>query len=240
MYIDIHSHILPVLDDGAKSFAQSLNMLKIAHENNVTRIIATPHYKEHRMVHSVDTIDARMRQLREAVAESGMKEIKIYRGTEIYYHRNVVELLNNQVISTLADTSYVLVEFSPKDEYSYIRSGLYELLSAGYRPVIAHIERYESIMRKMERVEELIRMGCYVQVNSGSIMGKFGFHTKLDTGKLLKHHLVHFVASDAHNDVNRAPLLDKCARKLSRKIGDGYVERIFYGNAKKLLNNEYI
>ena len=239
MYIDIHSHILPELDDGAQGMAQAREMLKIAYENHISVIIATPHNKANRHNPSRNTIECRAADLQRYADESSYN-IQIYTGTEFFYRSELAELLNQQEVCTMAGTSYVLVEFSPLDNYAYIRDGLYNLLAAGYRPIIAHIERYQCVMKDQRLVDELIDMGCFAQVNAGSILGKFGFHTKSDTKKLLKNGRVHFIASDAHNDKERAPELELCARKLYRIYAKAYIDDLLFQNAKKLIANEYI
>ena len=239
MYIDLHNHILPGLDDGARDMKQSHEMLKIAYENHISVIVATPHNKANRHNPGKDTIEKYVAQLQEYADEQGYG-IRLYSGTEFFYRSELTELLNQQEVCTMAGTSYVLVEFSPLDNYAYIRDGLYNLLAAGYRPIIAHIERYQCVMKDQRLVDELIDMGCFAQVNAGSILGKFGFHTKSDTKKLLKNGRVHFIASDAHTDKERAPELELCARKLYRIYAKAYIDDLLFQNAKKLLANEYI
>ncbi|MDD2970830.1 MAG: protein-tyrosine-phosphatase [Lachnospiraceae bacterium] len=239
MYIDIHSHILYGLDDGSKNVEQSFKMLKIAHENEIQDIIVTPHNKANRHNASKRTIEERMAELQHHADENGYG-MHLYAGTEFYYRSELVELLNQKKVCTMADSAYVLIEFSPRDDYAYIRDGLYAILSAGYRPIIAHIERYQAIMKDQSLVDDLIDMGCYVQVNVGSVMGRFGFRTKSDTRKLLQNGRVHFLATDAHNDTERPPEIDSCVRKLYRKYDEKYIDDLIYKNARKVIENVYI
>ncbi|MDD2971677.1 MAG: protein-tyrosine-phosphatase [Lachnospiraceae bacterium] len=239
MYIDIHSHILPGLDDGAADVAESLNMLKIAYENEITAIIVTPHNKANRHNASKQTIEKRAGEL-QCYADEHAYGMRIYSGAELYYRSELVELLNQDKVCTMAGSAYVLVEFSPMDDYAYIRDGLYNILSAGYRPIIAHVERYQSVMKDQNVVDTLIDMGCYVQVNVGSVMGRFGFRTKNDAKKLLKNGRVHFLATDAHNATERAPEMKNCIYKLYRKYDEKYIDDLIYKNARKVIENVYI
>lgn len=238
-FVDIHSHILPGIDDGAQDIEMSMRMLQIACDNGIKHIVLTPHYKP--MHHNADKEKIRMLtdKLRGKVEEEGL-EIKLYDGNEVYYHSEALMGLENDKVFRMADSSYVLVEFGPMDEFDYIRNGLYQLLSGGYRPIVAHAERYEKLFSKQEGIEDIIEMGCYIQVNAGSIMGGMGYRTKSYTKYLLKNKLVHFVATDAHNTDKRGPFLKDCAKYISRKYGKDYMRRLLCENPAKVLGNEYI
>ncbi|MDE7445684.1 MAG: hypothetical protein K2N15_08310 [Lachnospiraceae bacterium] len=238
-YIDIHSHILPQIDDGADSFETSMKMLHIAWKNGIGAIILTPHNKPMRHNASPATIQNLIKKLEEEALHRGI-EIRLYAGNEVYYRSDILETLEDMQACTMAGSSYVLVEFGPMDDFDYIKGGIYRVLSGGYRPIIAHIERYRSICTKEERVEELIEMGCYVQVNAGSIMGQYGFGAKHFTRRLLKQDMVHFIATDAHNADKRKPELENCVRYISRKYSEAYASKLVYENPVQVIRNEYI
>ena len=183
-YIDIHSHLLPAIDDGAKDLHTALEMFRIAEKSGIEKMILTPHFKPMRRSASPEKI-AEMINRMEELLEKEKIAIQLYPGNEIYYHSEATVILEEKKACTMANSEYVLVEFSPMDEYDYIRNGIYQVMAGGYRPILAHAERYESVSRDIERVEDLIQMGCYIQVNAGSIMGKFGFSTKQFT-KIIK------------------------------------------------------
>lgn len=238
-YIDIHSHILPQIDDGAKNIDMSIKMLRIAQQNGIYSIILTPHNKP--MHHNASP--EKIRSLTDELQEAANKKeivIRLYVGNEIYYRSNILEILDERKASTLADSMYVLVEFGPMDDFDYIRNGIYQLLSGGFRPILAHVERYGSVASSVERVRELVKMGCYIQINAGSVMGQYGFGTKKFTRQILKQGLVHFVATDAHDDVRRRPCLLDCAKYIDKKFGEDYAEKILKENPEKVINNEYI
>ena len=228
-YIDIHSHILPQLDDGAEDFEMSMKMLHIAEQSGICQIIMTPHNKPMHHNASPETIQSVIQKLEKEISGSKM-QIRLYAGNEIYYRSDILELLEEGRACTMAGSSYVLVEFNPMDDFEHIRRGLYKVLSGGYRPIIAHIERYRNVCAKEERVEELIEMGCYVQVNAGSIMGQYGLGTKGFAKRLLKEGMVHFVATDAHDLGKRAPYLSDCADYIRKKYGEDYCRKLFCEN----------
>lgn len=238
-FTDIHTHILPGVDDGAKDKNISMAMLRMAWKDGIRRIVLTPHNKPSRRNVSFKTIQKLSEQLLEEARQEGM-EFTFCPGNEIYYRSDMIGDLEEGRACTMADTSYVLVEFNPMDDFDYIRNGIYQVLAAGYRPIIAHVERYSCMLSKPSRVEELKNMGCYIQVNAGSIMGQYGFSVKQMTKKLLKQQLIHFVASDAHDTDKRAPRLSDCAKYVTKKFGESYSDRIFLENPDKMLKDEYI
>lgn len=238
-YIDVHSHILPGIDDGAKDFEMGMGMLRTAYGNGIGGIILTPHYKPMRHNAGPGRVRALVGQLQEEADKEGMG-IRLYAGNELYYSSETVRCLEEGQACTLAGSDYVLVEFGPMDGLDYIRGGVYQVLSAGYRPILAHVERYGSVCREIGHVEDLVAMGCYIQVNAGSVMGQFGMGARQISRKLLKKELVHFVATDAHNDRRRKPELLGCARFLERRYGRGYMERLLHANPMHVIANRYI
>ncbi len=236
-YIDIHSHILPQIDDGAENFDVSMEMLRTAWNDGIREIILTPHNKPSHHNGSPEKIKGLIKNLQENTGREGI-DITFHTGNEIYYGSSMIEKLDGRRAYTMADSAYVLIEFGVRDDFTRIRYGLYEALSHGYRPILAHVERYGCM--KADRVEDLIKMGCYIQVNAGSIMGNFGFGAKHFTKRLLSERLVHFVATDAHDTGKRKPVLSECAAYVSRKYGEEYAGQLFYENPMRIIKDEYI
>lgn len=235
-YIDIHSHILPGVDDGAKDSKTSMQMLRMAAKDGITKMILTPHNKPGR--HSKGSVwMAKTEELRERLAQENI-DIKLYTGNELYYRSGLTGEIEDGQAYTLAGSRYVLIEFNPLDDYDYIRNGINTVLMDGYYPVLAHTERYRNVCTRKYAVTELTEMGCFIQVNAGSIMGKFGFGTKQFTGKLLKRRQVHFIATDAHDAGKRAPYLSDCAEYVGRKYGEDYSRKLFHDNPECILQDE--
>lgn len=238
-YIDIHSHILPQIDDGAENFDVSMEMLRIAWNDGIREIILTPHNKPAHHNAGPEKIKQLMQNLQDKARGEGM-DIIFHTGNEMYYGSDMIEKLDEGRAGTMAGSAYVLIEFGMGDDIDHIRYGLYEALSHGFRPILAHVERYGRMLTKIERVEDLIQMGCYIQVNAGSIMGEFGFGARQFTKKLLSQRLVHFVATDAHDTGKRRPVLGDCAKYIRRKYGDDYANRLLVENPMRVINDEYI
>lgn len=227
--IDIHSHILPGVDDGSDSFEKSMRMLKCAADDGISGIILTPHNKPgHRHMH-FSKMASNVEKLQKLMAEGNIK-IELYIGSELYYRSGLLEEIENDISATLAGSSYVLLEFTPLEDYDYIRNGCYSLLMGGYYPVLAHAERYQNVCSKKYGIDELIEMGCYIQVNAGSVMGKAGPRVKRFVRNMLKRRQVHFIATDAHDLKKRAPCLSDCANFIRKKYGDDYSEKLFCEN----------
>ena len=238
-YIDIHCHILPGIDDGADSLETSLEMLRMAEADGISQMILTPHNKPWHTKIDHTGMRARVDQLQKRLCQEGLA-IKLYTGSELYYRGGLAEELDQGAVETLADSQYVLVEFDPLADYDYIRNGIYALLSGGYYPIAAHTERYRNVGCKTNGIIELTDMGCFIQVNAGSIMGKYGSGTKFLTRKMLKEDLVHFIATDAHDLYKRNPCLSQCAQYIGKKYGESSAKRLFYDNPMCVLRGEYI
>lgn len=231
-YVDIHSHILPHVDDGADSMEQSIEMLRIAEQEGITHMIATPHYKSGRFRADSREISKALRHLKKAAAEAGI-HIRLYPGTEIYYHSELEQRLDQGLLHSMNDTEYLLVEFSPFDDFGYIRNAADDVLGMGYHPVIAHVERYQCLLGNADKIKALKDMGCGIQVNAGSVTGDYGFASKRFTRQLLKRQLVDYLGTDAHNTGKRSSYMKKCAKIVYRICDEYYAAQVLGENAVK-------
>jgi protein-tyrosine phosphatase len=231
-YIDIHSHILPAMDDGSKSLEQTLAMLNIACSEGITSMIATPHNMPGKGCPTALSVHENYEKLRQAVERAGIP-ISIFPGTEYFYREEVLEIFQNEEAVTLGASNCVLVEFDPMAERRYIRNSLRDVLGTTYTPVIAHVERYIKVMEDISVLRELKKMGVLVQVNASSVTGDNGLKTKSAVKKLLKEELVDFIGTDAHSDGHRAPYMEKCADMLYKKYGSSYADALLGDNAEE-------
>ncbi|MCL2052009.1 MAG: hypothetical protein FWG91_09840 [Lachnospiraceae bacterium] len=230
-YIDIHSHILPGLDDGPKDFESSLAILRLAAENQIGTIICTPHYKEG-ISGPPEMIDEAIEKLNLLIAIQGL-EIKLHSGNEIYYTETALLALESGRAKTLAASDFVLVEFAPWAKWEDLLEGLFNLKSSGFVPILAHAERYECLTKGREeqkRVPIIRDYGIQIQINAEAVMEKTKF-----TKYLLKNGLADFVATDTHSNRRRGPYIKNCSTYLTKKYGAEYAGRLLYENARKLL-----
>ena len=233
-YIDMHSHILPGMDDGSRSMGQTLRMLETAVSEGITTMIATPHNMPGKGCPPGSVARRKVDELRRTVEQEGIP-LEIVAGTEYYYREEVLDILDSEDAVTLGNSDCVLVEFEPLAERNYIRNALRNILGFGYRPVIAHVERYAKLMEDTAVLGDMRKNGILVQVNAMSVTGDNGRQAKKDVRNLLKKGLVDFVATDAHSDGRRAPYMEKCAEVLYRKCGTEYADRLLFGNAEAFL-----
>ena len=141
-YIDIHCHVLPGVDDGSSNMDETVEMLKIAASQGISDMIVTPHYKQGRVGTPKEVIDRMITEVEKYAALSGIS-IKLHPGTEIFYNSSLEEKLESGWLATMNGTEHVLVEFSPSDNFQYIRNAIDDLMGLGYRPILAHVERYQ-------------------------------------------------------------------------------------------------
>ena len=196
-YIDIHCHILPEVDDGARNLEESLTMLRQEVKQGVAAVILTPHQKPNRRSITAASALERTQKLQQAAKENGI-DIRLYSGGEIFCCMDTIELLKQGKAGTLAGSDYILTEFSPDEEWAYIRNCLYDLLCEDYRPIVAHTERYRNVVKDFNRVEELKDMGCRIQINAGELPGLLGGQLKRTARSLIKEELADLIGTDAH------------------------------------------
>ena len=197
-YIDMHSHILPGMDDGSKNMEMTLAMLRVAEEEGISTIYTTPHCMPGKGRPTLAKVEEKIRLVQEMAANEGI-HITLKKGTEYYYIEEMSEWMEDGKIITLGDSNCVLVEFEPYAEENYIRNAAREILGFGYQPVIAHVERYRNLMdRKFTAIQWMREIGALIQVNCASVTGDNGFTTKQNVKSLLNYGLVDFLYTDAH------------------------------------------
>ena len=236
---DIHNHILWGVDDGSKDLDMSLRMLKMAQDDGITDMILTPHNKPNRRNIYVTEMVEQIEELKSAMQKQAIS-VNLYPGNEIYYRLDVYERFQNGKAATMVGSRYVLIEFNPMDEWSYIKHGADEMLMAGYFPIIAHVERFANVIKDIDRVYELKDKGCYIQINASSLMGEIGWGIKKQCKTLIKQGLVSFVATDAHEDVKRVPKLSESVRYITKKFGEETARKIFETNPQCILEDKII
>ena len=217
---DIHTHIIPYVDDGSSSLEESINMIKHEIDIGVTDIICTPHHIFHRYEASATVIKERFEFLKEEVEKLNLP-IKLYLGQEICYtHReDIISMLKNGTLLTLNNTNRVLLEFSFTREPEDILDVIYNFNINGYQVIVAHVERYEWMT--LDKVVALRNEGALIQINSNSILGLTSWKEKRFVKKLLKKGLVDYVASDTHSF--RPSTLDKSFKKIKNPDLFNYV-----------------
>lgn len=236
-YYDIHTHILPHVDDGSGSMEETIKILKMEYRDGVRTIFATPHYRRNMFEPSMERINEQYERVRRAASKIG-DGMRILLGCEFHANMEMIEMLDAGERPTMGGTRCVLVEFADGSESHFIRERCYALLCHGYQPIVAHAERYNAVRKDFGLLEQLVNMGVYIQMNSSSVLGQEGFMLKHFCKKVMKAELVHFIGSDVHDTGRRKPLLGKCAAYIERHMGSDYMERLLIENPKYLIEEE--
>ena len=222
--IDIHSHIVFDVDDGPKSIEDSKALLREAYNQGVRMIVSTSHRRKGMFETPEEKIATNFLKVREIAKE---------------------EKLENKRIPTLNNSRYALIEFSMNTPYRDIHKGLSNILMLGITPVIAHIERYDALENNEKRVQELIDMGCYTQVNSSHVLkpklfGETYKFMKKRAQYFLERDLVHVIASDMHNLDSRPPYMEEAYQIISKKYGRAKAKELFVENPRKIIMDQII
>lgn len=237
--IDIHSHILPGLDDGSEDMDESIKMLRLARRQGITQVVATPHYSHGFQNTNHDQIRRLCREVQETARRRLNTEIRIWPGQEIMYDGDVLDLLAKGSILTIADSRYVLTEFLPSAPYSYIHGAVRELSLEGYIPILAHAERY-TCLREKNRPDEIRDQGAYMQINFRRVGGKWYDSTTRWCREMLRRRKIDFLGTDMHNMRERRPETGAALEWMQKNLSRGYRSKILYRNQQKVLADEKI
>ena len=232
---DIHSHVIPNIDDGAKSLGEALEMGKIAEKEGITGIIATPHFNFEDPEFKENVLAA-VKGLNEKFEEENIR-LTLYPGCEVFLNGALIQRLKNQELLTLNGSDYLLVEF-PLGEAPYnMEELLYRIRLMGKKPIIAHPERYQEVMDNPNLVKRWVEQGNYIQVNATSILGVSGSRVTRTTKHLFAHKMVHLIATDAHSPRNRSPRLTEAKETAGKWCGKKELDMIL-ANSKRVFDNE--
>ncbi|MBU1144334.1 MAG: hypothetical protein KJ971_00570 [Firmicutes bacterium] len=221
--IDIHTHILPYIDDGSKDLESSINLIKESVNFGVTDLFLTPHYMKTRDYLSTYEQNREVfLKLKEIVNELSIP-IQLHLGNEIYYTIESIKNLRDKTVIPLGKTKMVLIEFSTIEEED-IAEAIHNIKALGYCPIIAHAERY-SYLKSLSDYEIIKKMGGLIQINAGSVIGQSGLTIKKFIHKLIKNNLIDFVASDIHTF--RKNYLKEAYDYVQKKYGTIVAEKLF-------------
>ena len=207
-FLDMHTHVLPGVDDGARFMEESLEMLRNAAASKVAAVVATPHCNITPGWLNYNNAEFRGRflQLRDAAKDAGIP-VQIIAGAEVRVTEDLPRLIREGKVLTINGGKYILLEFMAWAPVDYCNDHLSEIRSQGLIPMVAHPERYTAVQKEPAAVGQWLEMGCHVQLTSGSILGKFGSAARRASEYLLRNDMVACVASDAHSSTWRTNYL---------------------------------
>lgn len=242
--IDLHSHIIPGVDDGPKTIEESLRLLEEAYNQGVRHIVATSHRRKG-MFETPEATILEYFLLLNSRAKTQFPDLELSYGGELYYSDHMLSQLEAGHFPTLNGTRFVLIEFSSRTPYTSINQAVRQVSWLGLTPLLAHIERYEALAFDDKKVAELIQLGAYTQVNSSSLLKPKLFgdrHKQLKKRArfFLDKGLVHCVASDMHNLEQRRPYMREAYDLVANAYGQARAQELFMTNPQTLLDNHYI
>ncbi len=235
--VDIHSHILPFIDDGANNWDDSLSMLKNAEAEGIVAIIATPHIL-HNNDHKLEPkIISTYNELCQRVEAAGLT-IKIYLGCEIYAQPDTT--IDYQIATFNNNKKYFLIEFPMNSIPQFVPDKFFNFIVNEQIPIVAHPERNIGFQKRPQLIFEYVQRGAMMQINEGSLRGSYGEMAKLLAFKTIENNLAHFVASDGHKQNSRTVTLAESYNLILEKFGKEAASRLFTDNPLKAIKGELI
>ena len=232
---DIHSHILPNIDDGPHGMEDSVAMARIAKNDGTIKMICTPHHKDVIENHSISKLKQRVTQFKSRLKDEKI-DLEIGLGMENHINLDLPEDLSNGTSLTINQTKYVLIELPFFGKPNYIEKILFDVQLEGYIPILAHPERLELFQNTPTILNDFVDRGMLTQFTAGSILGLFGRKAKTLTEKYLKAGLVHTFASDTHTPAGpRSPILSTAFNKVSNSYGQNIALTMFSANPKSII-----
>lgn len=227
---DIHNHSLFGVDDGPASLEAALALLGESHRDGVRYICLTPHCfpgcfgDNHRQVTEAFGV-------LKTEAEARYPDLHLILGNELRYAQGCTGWLQEGWCRTMGGTDYVLVDFSELEKEKSIERGLERLLNAGYRPILAHAERYRNLDAGLKKLREFRDNGVLIQIDAQALFGRFGLRAKMQAKSLLRQGMADFVSSDAHDLTRRPPAMESAYRYILKKYGQPCADAVCGGNA---------
>jgi protein-tyrosine phosphatase len=237
--IDIHCHLLPNVDDGPKTWDDTLALVALGMEEGIETFVATPHILDGLNAERDRLLRARFSELEERLDAEGL-HVEVVLGSEIFYQFGLEKIRDLEAATFGGNGRYFLMELNLASFPPHLEQTLSRLQTMGLSPILAHAERYVKFSGNLKRLRELIYQGVLVQVNSGSLTGRFGRRIQKVSHRLLAENLVHFVATDAHNITTRPPLLREAMDVVADSKGADEVQRLFHDNPLRAIRGEWI
>jgi protein-tyrosine phosphatase len=235
--IDIHTHIIPDLDDGPPDMETSVSMGRIAAEEGIEAIISTSHSEEAAKI-GRQAMEARLDAVRKAWGAAGLN-VNLHLGVEIFMWPDTAATLKSGELWTLAESRYILVEIQYQPWPPYADQTLFDLQLAGYTPILAHPERYVPIQNDPNRMCALVERGVLAQVTSDALLGGHGPAAKKCAETLVRHNLAQFLSSDAHGVTGRKrmPRLHEALKVAEGLVGEEAAQALVRENPAHILAN---
>lgn len=235
--IDLHSHLLPGIDDGAADLSVSIAMARASVANGVRVMACTPHILQGVWNNSGPQIRQATQALQAAIDAEGIP-LKLITGADVHIERDIVSGLHSGRVLSLADSRYVLIELPHHVAPARIEDCFFGLFSAGYVPILTHPERLSWIGSRYVSIERLVKSGVWMQITAGSLLGSFGRSARYWSEKMLDQGMIHIIATDAHNLHDRRPVLAEGRDAASRLVGKEEAQNLVVARPYGIIANK--
>lgn len=239
--IDIHCHILPGVDDGSGNLNDSIEMAQMAAASGIQSVVATPHCNipdvyQNQWGPNLQELLCRLQN--EILARN--IPITLFAGQEVFLASDFLKLMKEGKLISINHSRYFLVELNAYENATIALRKLQQIVAEGYVPIVAHPERYRFVQAQADMVYCMKELGCLIQINKGSLKGRFGHGAKKCAFDILRNHDADFVASDGHSQYSRTPYLEDAYEIICEHFSADYADFLLKDNPKKVLQNEKI
>lgn len=239
--IDIHCHILPGVDDGSGNFNDSIEMAELAAASGIRGIVATPHCNIPGVFqnHWTPKLQEVFNKLQKEVSAREIP-VTLFPGQEIFLASGFLEMIKQGKLISINHSRYFLVEFKMQENASIAISKLQQMISEGYVPIVAHPERCGFVQEFGDMVYRMKELGCLMQLNKGSLKGRFGRAARDCAFDILENHDGDFIASDGHSQYSRTPYLEDVYEIICERFSSDYADFLLKDNTQRVIKNEKI
>ena len=232
--IDLHCHILPLIDDGPGSWEMTAEMCRMAAQDGICHIVATPHANQ-QYTYDRPRYEAMLQKLQASCGDS----LKFSLGCDFHFsYHNIEDAILHPLRYTIAHSNYLLIEFNAFSLMPAIRKGIFRIVSSGIVPIVTHPERNPVLLDRPDAVLDLVDYGCLIQVTGSSFTGQWGSRPQRLAEWLLKRDAVHIVASDAHDTRHRPPILSVAYERVRTLTNQNLAQALFVDNPSTIVSTE--
>lgn len=230
--VDIHSHILPYLDDGAKSMEEAIEMARIAVNSGIYHMVASSHGNYN--CYTLEDYREMFTRLQSVIFERQIP-LTLYSGMEIFINNKAAQKIKERKLLSINHTNYFLIEFDFEEDPQYVCDQIKKLKANNDNIILAHPERYQFIQKDLELAYYLEEQGCILQMNKGSLVGEFGSKCQALGIQMLEHGIIHIIATDAHDKTYRSHSLRRVMNYLYNHYSSLEIRLWFSENPSRIL-----
>lgn len=237
--VDLHCHILPGIDDGAKQLSDSLAMARMAVQQGITHILCTPHHNNQVYDNPANQVIENVKKLQDELERQNIP-LLLYEGQEVRISGTLLEMIESkELLFADLNNRYLLVELPTNEVPAYTMPLFQRLIERGYIPILVHPERNSKLIEEPNKLVPFLEMGVLTQLTAPSYVGVFGKKIQQTAKQMVANNLVYMMASDAHNTANRGFFMKKAYQEMAKDVGQDQVEAM-QQMARDILNGDQV